>query len=81
MYFSMYFDNQTSNTFCVDQAPYDTEVQTQEIEEGVLIVAPYEHAHVCNENVLEAADDGGGKGGVVGSTEDGGVDKDKSKHA
>ena len=28
MYFSMYFDNQTSNTFCVDQAPYDTEVQT-----------------------------------------------------
>ena len=77
----MYFDNQTWNTFCVDQAPYDTEVQTQEIEEGVLIVAPYEHAHVCNENVLEAADDGGGKGGVVGSTEDGGVDEDESKHA
>ena len=46
-----------------------------------MIVAPYEHAHVCNENVLEAADDGGGKGGVVGSTEDGGVDKDESKHA
>ena len=28
MYFPMYFDNQTWNTFCVDQAPYDTEVQT-----------------------------------------------------
>ena len=67
-------------TFSVDQTAYDTDVETHEVHEGVLIVPADEHAHVGDEDVLEAADDGGGKGGVVGSTEDGGVDKDKSKH-
>ena len=48
------------NTFSVDEASNDTYVQAYKVDEGVLVVSPNEHAHVRDENILEAADDGGG---------------------
>ena len=71
---------QLANTFSVDKASNDTYVQAYKVDEGVLVVPPYEHANVRDENILEAADDGGGESGVVGSAEDGGVDQDEAKH-
>ena len=46
-----------------------------------MVVSPYKHAHVCDENVLETAYDGGGEGGVVGSAEDNGEHQNEAKHA
>ena len=68
-----------NSTFCVDKASYHTDVQTHEVDEGVLIVAANEHSHVSDENVLEAADDGGGECGVLCRAEDGGEDEDEAK--
>ena len=66
-------------TFGVDKASYHTDVQSHEVDEGVLIVSANEHAHVSDQNILEAADDGGGEGGVVGRAEDGREDEDEAK--
>ena len=52
--------------FCVEQAANDTDVETHKVHEGELVVGADEHAHVGDQDVLEAADDGGGEGGVVG---------------
>ena len=67
-------------TFSVDQTAYDTDVETHEVHEGVLIVPADEHAHVGDEDVLEATDDGGGEGGVVQGAEGRGVDQDEPEH-
>ena len=67
-------------TFSVDKTPNHTDVQAEEIDEGVLVVSPYKHAHVCDENVLETAYDGGGEGGVVQGAEGRGVDQDEPEH-
>ena len=69
----------TISTFCVDKAPYHTDVQSHEVDEGILIVSTNKHAHVSDQDILEAADDGGGEGGVVSRAEDGGEDEDEAK--
>ena len=51
--------------FCVDETSNDTDVETNKVHEGVLIVAPYDHAQVGDQDVLQASDNGGGQGGVV----------------
>ena len=69
------------STFGVDKASYYTDVQSYEVDEGVLIVSANEHAHVSDQNILEAPDDGGGEGRVVGRAEDGREDEDEAKDA
>ena len=78
----MVFTNQFSSfTFCVDQASYNTDSKTNEISERILVVTPDEHASVGDDDVLQAADDGGGEGRVVAGAEDNGEHQDEAKHA
>ena len=67
-------------TFSVDQTAYDTDVETHEVHEGVLIVPADEHAHVGDEDVFETAHNGGGESRVVSSAEDGGEHQDEAEH-
>ena len=66
-------------TFCVHKASYNTNVQTNKIQEWILIISPDEHSQVCDEDVLETANDGGGEGGVVGRAQHCREDQDESK--
>ena len=70
----------SSFTFCVDQASYNTDSKTNEISEGILVVSPDDHASVGDDDVLQAADDGGGEGRVVAGAEDQGEHQDEAKH-
>ena len=71
----------SSFTFCVDQAPYNTDSKTNEVSERILVVSPDDHASVGDDDVLQAADDGGGEGRVVAGAEDHGEHQDEAKHA
>ena len=69
------------STFRVDQASYNTDSKTNEVSEGILVVSPDDHASVGDDDVLQAADDGGGEGRVVAGAEDNGEHQDEAKHA
>ena len=45
-----------------------------------MVVSPDEHASVGDDDVLQAADDGGGEGRVVAGAEDHGEHQDEAKH-
>ena len=66
--------------FCVDETSNDTDVKTDKVHEGVLIVAPYGHAKVGDQDVLQAPDDGGGQGGVIGGAHHSGEDQNEPEH-
>ena len=68
-------------TFCVDQAPDNTDSKTNEVSERILVVSPDEHASVGDDDVLQAANDSGGEGRVVAGAEDNGEHQDEAKHA
>ena len=69
-----------SFTFCVDQASYNADSKTNEVSERILVVSPDNHASVGDDDVLQAADDGGGEGRVVAGAEDHGEHQDEAKH-
>ena len=73
--------NSSFFTFCVDQASYNTDSKTNEVSERILVVSPNDHASVGDDDVLQAADDGGGEGRVVAGAEDHGDHQDEAKHA
>ena len=66
--------------FCVDETSNDTDVETDKVHEGVLIVTPYDHAQVGDQDVLQTPDDGGGQGRVVGCAQHNREDENKPKH-
>ena len=66
--------------FCVDETSNDTDVETDKVHEGVLIVAPDDHAQVGDQDVLQTPDDGGGQGGVVGGAQHSREDENKPEH-
>ena len=68
----------SSFTFCVDQASYNTYSKANEVSDRILVVSP--DASVGDDDVLQAADDGGGEGRVVAGAEDNGEHQDKAKH-
>ena len=68
-------------TFRVDQASYNTDSKANEVSERILVVSPNDHASVGDDDVLQAADDGGGEGRVVAGAEDDGEHQDEAKHA
>ena len=71
----------SSFTFRVDQASYNTDSKANEVSERILVVSPNDHASVGDDDVLQAADDGGGEGRVVAGAEDYGEHQDESKDA
>ena len=71
----------SSFTFCVDQASYNTDSKTNEVSERILVVSPDDHASVGDDDVLQAADDGGGEGRVVAGAEDNREHQDEAEHA
>ena len=79
MHFPTFSDS--SFTFRVDQASYNTDSKTNEVSGRILVVSPDDHASVGDDDVLQAADDGGGEGRVVAGAEDHGVHQDEAKHA
>ena len=64
-------------TFRVDQASYNTDSKTNEVSKRILVVSPDDHASVGDDDVLQAADDGGGEGRVVAGAEDHGEHQDE----
>ena len=70
-----------SFTFCVYQASYNTDSEANEVSERILVVSPDDHASVGDDDVLQAADDGGGEGRVVAGAEDNREHQDEAKHA
>ena len=66
--------------FCVDETSNDTDVETDKVHEGVLIVASDDHAQVGDQDVLQTPDDGGGQGGVVGGAQHSREDENKPEH-
>ena len=68
-------------TFSVDQAAEDTDVETHEVDQTVLVVASDEHAQVGDQDVLETANDGGGEGRVVLGAQHRREDEDKAEDA
>ena len=65
----------------VDQTANNTDIQTNKVGQRILVVATDEHAGVGDDDVLQAADDGGGEGRVVAGAEDHGVHQDETEHA
>jgi len=47
--------------FSVNEATDDTDVEPKEVQEAELVIAPDIHSQVSDEDVLEAAHDGGGE--------------------
>ena len=70
-----------SFTFRVDQASNNTDSKTNEVSRRILIISTDDHAGVGDDDVLQAADDGGGEGRVVACAEDNGKHQDEAKHA
>ena len=65
----------------VDQTADNTDIQTDKVSQRILVVSTDDHASVGDDDVLQAADDGGGEGRVVAGAEDHGEHQDEAKHA
>ena len=71
----------SSSTCGVEQASYHIDIETNKVGGRELIISSNDHARVGDDDVLDAADDAGGEGGVVAGAEDDGEHQDEAKHA